>query len=268
MEQRIREFEHFLRLESKAARARQGQRTDVGEIFPESHKGRARATAADRVGLSDRNAERGLEVLRALAERKGSENAKDCNEVRELLNNKGVEPAYKQAITLGWLSMPIKKSRQSTTPPKPAQPDACTARLSAGTAFDGSENPTNLEQRNSSALPERSPSAQVVAEAPAAPVVPPAADNRFELADRTIVCLPPAGALSESQLRTGLSRLGPYGRDEHRVMSGTRLAAIQWHFLEIARCLNLLLPNALDEDEKPPVIGALRALADAIETQP
>ena len=279
-EQQIREFEHYLSLESKAAKKRQGRRSDIGETFPESERGRARKSAAEKVGLSDRSAQRGLQILHALGERDSTENAQLLEEVRTVFNENGVEPAFKRAVALGWIPKPARRITPTTaTSQNETHPQS------------GVQQPSNLPHRDSAVVtPEsvESHTTEVIAEArltgsaPSAatvgiPDIPvqeeatapaPILGERFTLADRSTVELPTGDVVSLAQLRTGFSRLMQYAKEENDgtvAVSAGKLTTIQRLYLALAETLNLQFPNGLEEDERSLVLGALQALAHTIE---
>ncbi len=270
-EQRLREFELYLHLEAKAARARQGQRTDIGETFPESSKGRARTTAAAKVGFSDRTAERGWAVLKALEERSETENAQELEEILTVLNVRGVEPAYQRVVGLGWIEKPTPRTTQ---PPKASDStQRSTSSLSKNVLGSVQAAPdmsaTTVGKETGGERP--GPPAlilepQVIQSQPTV-ITTPTIGELFELADGTSLELPRDGALSVSQLRTGLARLTRYGRNERDggAMSAIRLATIQRYFVGLAGTVNAMEPHGLDADDQALIIAALRALADTIE---
>jgi hypothetical protein len=107
-EERLREFREYLRIEQASAKARQGTRTDLRadmvESLPPSCGGKARELAAAKVGWAGRTAEKGLKVLEAIESWEESENMQLVEEVRTLLNDRGIDGAYKRAIGLGWIN--------------------------------------------------------------------------------------------------------------------------------------------------------------------
>jgi hypothetical protein len=113
-EQRIREYNVYKEIETAKAHTRQGTRTDLGQNFTLGEKGKARDIAAAKVGWSGPNAEKGSQVLDAIDECSNTDNTQAVKEVRDALNNKSVDAAYKQVVALGWLgdSSPANRNKE------------------------------------------------------------------------------------------------------------------------------------------------------------
>ncbi|MHA3774475.1 ParB N-terminal domain-containing protein [Verrucomicrobiota bacterium sgz303538] len=149
-EERLREFREYLRLERMSAKTRQGARTDLNtylvENFPQGAGGKARDLAAAKVGISGKSAERGLKVLEASDDRRDSDDIQPIEEVRNLLNERGIDGAYKRAVTLGWFN-----TAASGAPPASAKADVAVATPPASipapalAVEEGSAHPTSPE---------------------------------------------------------------------------------------------------------------------------
>ena len=284
-EQQIREFEHYLSLESKTAKNRQGRRSDIGEKFPESERGWARKSAAEKVGLSDRSAERGLQVLNALSQLDAKENAQFLEEVRTILNEHGIDPAYKRAVALGLIHPPSKRKAATPTSGKndnsipPSEPE--TPPISENSNLpaqvtpesrSGTEQPVTKDIDPNAPAPPAStidvPETPVQQESTA--ILSPV-EEQFELADGSKTVVPASDVVSMPELRAGYKGLLRYAKTDHHgfaAVSAARLTTIQGLYLELARTMNLQFPHGIEEDERSLALGAVQALAHTMENPP
>ena len=137
VEQRLREFDHYLAIEKRGASSRRGQRTDLGKNSSTSPAGRARDLAARKVGLSGAHAEIGLKVLDELDARRDSNDEALSGKIREVLNTHGIHAAHREVLDAGWMTkaaatssassrsrarQPPRASRTTKSPPAEAEP--------------------------------------------------------------------------------------------------------------------------------------------------
>ncbi len=136
-EQKVREFMAYKKIES--ARAKERQRTNKPptdepvQKCTQADQGKAREKAAEKVGMSGVQLERGEKVLNAIATLK-AENGDQSKSLLDKLN-KSINAAYRAAVDLGYIDKPAakikaKSSADTTKRPK-KQPEAKSEKLTA-----------------------------------------------------------------------------------------------------------------------------------------
>ncbi len=120
VEQRVKEYRVFKRLEAVRAAARKGTRTDLMENLPSGESGAARDLAAAKVNWSGPTAEKAVKVLRIIEARaEADKNMQDVEELRTTLNEQSVDAAYQKAVKFGWLKgIPDRKKAQKGSTPE------------------------------------------------------------------------------------------------------------------------------------------------------
>lgn len=141
-EQRLREFERYLKLEEPAAKKRQGQRSDLRTDSSASPIGRAREFAAKRVNLSATTAVKGSKVLQAIREHSDEAQRDSAEKIRNLLNAKSIKAAYDEAVESGWIE------------PKKEKPEQKTGGSANGAAAGGQAAPQVIVAEESNEAPE------------------------------------------------------------------------------------------------------------------
>ena len=104
MEQRLREFEHYLAIEKGCASSRRGRRMDLRTNSSTSPLGRARDMAAAQVGMSGSHAELGLKILHELNRCRDSDDAALSEKIRLVLNEDGIHAAHREVLDAGWMT--------------------------------------------------------------------------------------------------------------------------------------------------------------------
>lgn len=134
-EQKVREFMAYKKIES--ARAKDRQRTNKPpadepvQNCTQAGQGKAREKAAEKVGMSGVQLERGEKVLNAIATLK----AVDRDQSKLLLEklNKSINAAYRAAVDLGYIDKPAAKKKENssanTTKSSEEQPKAKSEKL-------------------------------------------------------------------------------------------------------------------------------------------
>lgn len=155
VEQRLREFEQYLNVESESAKLRQGQRSDIRTNSSTSPPGRARDVAAKKVSLSGSHAETGLKVLDAIVSRQDSDEAPLAEKIRTVLNTDGIHAAHREVLDAGWItkadSNPSEKAsaKSASAPASPqGSPAVVTTKKSrpAATTEDSAEQPSIVKR--------------------------------------------------------------------------------------------------------------------------
>lgn len=120
-EQCVREYIAYKRIETTRAKRRGGQRTDLEKIFtPGESAGKARDIAAGKEGWSGVTAERGEAVVQLIDKAKKSGKLDRAKQLREILNKRTINTAFKKAQLLGLI--PLEKS--SGAPKKKRSPNS------------------------------------------------------------------------------------------------------------------------------------------------
>jgi ParB-like chromosome segregation protein Spo0J len=148
VEQRLREFAHYLAIEEKDASARRGQRTDLGKNSSTSPPGRARDLAARRVGLSGAHAEKGLKVLRELDARRDSKDDALSGKIRDVLNQSGIQAAHREVFDAGWITKAAATGDGASHPRASQPPQASAATISQPQEEEGSVRAPSVVKRD------------------------------------------------------------------------------------------------------------------------
>jgi len=118
-EQRIREYVAYKRIEAAKAKQRQGKRTDnvMNSSRGDSNKacGKARDLAAEKVGMAGSTAAHGAAVVGVIDQFKKEGAMQQARDLRELLNEKSIESAYRKGQAEGWIpgARPTKSRKPS-----------------------------------------------------------------------------------------------------------------------------------------------------------
>lgn len=116
-EQKVREFIAYKKIESARAKDRQRTNKPVAnqpvQKCTQADQGKAREKAAEKVGMSGVQLERGEKVLNAIATLK-AENGDQSKSLLEKLN-KSINAAYRAALDLGYIDKPATKKREKSS---------------------------------------------------------------------------------------------------------------------------------------------------------
>ena len=119
-EQRVREFMVYKRIEVERAKARMEHRADPvlksTQAGTQQDAGKARDLAAKKVGMAWSKAEHGEAVVVAIDRLQAQGNVDAVKRLREVLNTKTVETAYREAVKHRWIVMPGKRSPRKRAP--------------------------------------------------------------------------------------------------------------------------------------------------------